>query len=342
MALWLFRAGSRGEYERKFLDDERIYLTWDKLREDLANIKTSQELGELLAKVYPEATIGQRRNWTGQVGVIAQKMNRGDWIVLPSKLKTAAIHVAEVTGPYVFDPKADDHFYHYRKVKWIATDLPRSIFDQDLLYSFGALQTICKIERNDAEVRIRAMAKHGWHAGRARLPKETDDEHLEDAVDLERLARDQIAKLIIQKFQGHGLAALVDAILRAQGYTTHLSPAGADKGVDILAAPGALGFGMPRICVQVKSGDAPVDSPTLNQLIGAMQNVQADQGLLVSWGGFKSSVDKEIPAQFFRVRLWDQDALIGELLAHYDRLDEDLRAELPLKRIWTVTLSDDE
>jgi len=85
-----------------------------------------------------------------------------------------------------------------------------------------------------------------------------------------------------------------------------------------------------------------VDRPTLDQLIGTMQNVQADQGLLVAWGGFKTSVEKETAHHFFRVRLWDQDALIDELLEHYDKLDEDLRAELPLKRIWTVAVQEEE
>ena len=73
-----------------------------------------------------------------------------------------------------------------------------------------------------------------------------------------------------------------------------------------------------------------------------MQNVHADQGLLVSWGGFKSSVDREVPAQFFRVRLWDQETLVEQLLGHYDKLDAELRAELPLKQIWVVSVSDDE
>ena len=128
--------------------------------------------------------------------------------------------------------------------------------------------------------------------------------------------------------------------MRAQGYTTHLSPPGADKGVDILAAPEPLGFGQPRLCVQVKSEQNPIDRPTLDQLIGAMQNFHADQGLLVAWGGFKSSVQKELPAQFFRVRLWDQEKLIQELVDNYERLDPDIRAELHLKRIWTVAEED--
>jgi restriction system protein len=63
--------------------------------------------------------------------------------------------------------------------------------------------------------------------------------------------------------------------------------------------------------------------------------------LLVSWGGFKSSVDREIASQFFRVRLWDQDALVNKLLDSYSQLDEDLRAEIPLKRIWTVATQED-
>jgi len=62
----------------------------------------------------------------------------------------------------------------------------------------------------------------------------------------------------------------------------------------------------------------------------------------VCWGGFKSSVDRETAHHFFRVRLWDQDDLIDQLLAQYASLDEDLRAELPLKRIWTVALQEEE
>ena len=43
-------------------------------------------------------------------------------------------------------------------------------------------------------------------------------------------------------------------------------------------------------------------------------------------------MDKEIAVQFFRVRL----------LSHYESLDEDFRAEIPLKRIWTITAEEAE
>jgi restriction system protein len=148
--------------------------------------------------------------------------------------------------------------------------------------------------------------------------------------------------LIVRKFKGHHIAWLVEKVLQAQGYTTYRSPEGPDYGIDIMAAPGLLGFGQPRIVVQVKSSEMPIDRSAVDQLIGTMQNVHAEQGLFVSWGGFKSSVEKETARQFFRVRLWDQNALIDQILENYDNLDEDLRAELPLKRIWTVAQSENK
>ena len=39
---------------------------------------------------------------------------------------------------------------------------------------------------------------------------------------------------------------------------------------------------------------------------------------------------------FFRVRLWTQKELLEQLFANYDRLDEELKAELPLKRAWMI------
>jgi restriction system protein len=97
----------------------------------------------------------------------------------------------------------------------------------------------------------------------------------------------------------------------------------------------------PKICVQVKSGDTPADHLEFTHLIGAMQSVQADYGLFVSWSDFKQSVNKEEAAKFFKVRLWNQNDLIEQLLVNYDRLDQSIQAEIPLKRIWLVAAQND-
>ena len=340
MALWLLRTGSHNEFEKRFMEEDRVYLCWNGLNRNLNEVASQNELRDLLRELYPSNKEKKTIIHSSQIWAFSHRMQPKDWLVIPNSYR-AVIHIAEITGAYQYDSHAEDPFYHWMDVKWVETDIPRSNFDQDLLYSFGAAMTICKLERNDAEKRVRAMAEHNWKSTTLSPTGYTPagaDETEPDSIysDLEEIARDQIAKLIIARFKGHGVAHLVDGILRAQGYTTYLSPEGPDKGIDILAAPGPLGFGEPKICVQVKSGDAPIDRPTLDQLIGTMQNVQAKQGLLVSLGGFKTSVDREKANQFFRVRLWDQKDLIEQLLTHYNDLDDDIRAELPLKRIWTV------
>ncbi|MDF2988075.1 MAG: hypothetical protein K0R50_3585 [Eubacterium sp.] len=344
MAIWMFRAGSSGEYENKFLEDNRIYLTWEELKIDLKKFQSKQDLYNYLLNDYGAEIPGRARNWAAQIWPIAHEVKVGDWVVLPSKMKSA-VHIGEVTGEYAFDKKQSDPYFHYRSVKWFATDIPRVNFDQDILYSFGAFMTVCRISRNDAEKRIKAMAKNNWLAKDEQsisLSQEGDSESAESSMDLEQYAMDHIAKHLVRKFKGHGMARIVEAILKAKGYVTYRSSEGADKGVDILAAQGSLGFGSPKICVQVKTTDAPVDRMTLDQLIGTMHNFKADHGLLVSWSGFKNSVDKEIPSQFFSVRLWDQQAIIKELLDNYDKLDNEIRADIPLKRIWTLTNVDNE
>lgn len=344
MSLWLVRAGSSGEYENKFLDEGRIYLTWNKLNNDISKIKEWEKLIDLLNNIYPDSKIGTIRNWASQIWPFAHSMEKGDWVILPSK-KKSSIHIGEIKGKYINDPHADNPYFHYHDVDWFAPDIPRSNFDQDILYSLGAFLTVCRIHRNDAEDRIKEMSKNSWkvkESSKIKLTANDQDQQQELSIDLDLVAKDQIAKFLLRKFKGHGMAKIINSILQAQGYTTYISPEGPDKGVDILAAPGPMGFGNPRICVQVKSSDAALDRSVLDQLIGTMHNFNADQGLLVSWGGFKSSIEKEIANQFFKVRLWDQDTIIEELLASYDKLDDDIKTEIPLKRQWILSLPDDE
>lgn len=87
---------------------------------------------------------------------------------------------------------------------------------------------------------------------------------------------------------------------------------------------------------QVKSSFSPLDVRILRELQGVMQRVNAKQGLLVAWGGFTKDAIQEARNVFFSIRLWDQGDLLNEVLTHYEQFDDELKAELPLKRIWTL------
>lgn len=271
-------------------------------------------------------------------------------MVLPSK-KQPVIYIGRITSTYVHQPAGPEPFFHYHEVDWFGKEIPRSNFGQDLLYSFGAFMTICRIRRNNALARVQAMFKNGWQPETtASLAKSADntlgsagqtvlDDDDSPDVDLVQIAGQQVIRLIESKYKGHALTTLIAAILRAQGYTVWQSPEGADGGADILASSGNMGLGSERICVEVKSGTGTVDRPTVDKLLGAMTKFNADHGLFVAWGGFKQNVQKELASSFFKLRLWTQDDVLNALFAVYDDLDEDIRAALPLQKTWTVVLS---
>lgn len=332
MALWMMRAGRYGEFEQKFIKDERFYITWDELNLNLAELKSKDDFLKVLYERYPGEKTNTLRNWTAQLWAASHEIVEGDWIVLPLKSQSA-IYIGEVTTPYLYDSKATTPYFHWIGVKWIGEDIPRQNFSQDLLYSFGASLTICRISRNDAEERLKRMSKHHWGPnsdGYVASPVDSDE-----TTNIEEIARDQIIHLIGSRFKGHELARLVNGILEAQGYHTFMSSPGPDGGVDILAGTGALGFGEPRLCVQVKSQDTKVDLKEVKALKGTMQDTQSTQGLFVSWGGYKDSVKEQ--GSFFSVRLWGQNELLAALFKNYDKLDPELRADLPLQQVWTLT-----
>lgn len=342
MTLWLVRAGKYGEREDLALEKGLAAIGWEEL-DDLSGIKTREELDELLKKTYLEVKPKTLLNWLSQIWPFLREMQDGDLVALPLKSRSV-IAIGEVAGPYEYHPELPPDAKHTRPVKWLQ-ELPRSKFDKDLLYSLGAFMTVCRIQRNNAEERVRALL-----AGKpmpplhppAQMSASSEAAEWEAPPDLEQYARDQIRDYIAQKFKGHDLARLVGAVLEVQGYRVQISPEGADGGVDIIAGHGAMGFDHPRLVVQVKSGDVPVDVKVVRELQGVMKNFGADHGLIVAWGGYKASVPKEAARLFFELRLWDADELVKEVLASYERLPEALQAELPLKRIWVLVPSEEE
>jgi restriction system protein len=328
MTVWLVRAGPYGERETLALEQGLSVIGWEEMP-DLSGVGSRQDLEELVRTTYPDAGKGRVANWVGQLWAFRERMQVGDLVVLPLK-KQSAIAIGKILGPYAFrsDLAADTH--HTRATKWLKTDIPRTRFDQDLLYTFGAFMTVCQIKRHNAEERINAII--GGQSPPV-LPPDDGDEAV-TPVDLEQFAQDDLTEFISRKFKGHELARLVDEILRTQGYQTVVSPEGADGGVDIIAGSGPMGFDSPRLCVQVKSSETPIGAAVLRELQGTMKNFGADQGLLVSWGGFAAPLLKEARHLHFEIRLWDAGNVVTNLLRHYDQLSPGVQAELPLKRIW--------
>lgn len=244
-------------------------------------------------------------------------MQKGELVVLPLKT-TGTIAVGRIDGDYQYRDDLGNSLHHVRPVAWTETEVPRDAFDQDLLYSFGAFITIGRVKRDRAEERI--LAAIGKKAEPIPTPEPVDEvitAEVEEAPDVEAVAREQIRQCISANFAGHELARLVGAILEGQGFMITLSPPGADQGVDILAGHGPIGLDSPLVVVQVKTGQAGIEE--FRSLRGLVTTLAADQGLLVAWRGFKGTVRTEAKQDYFKMRLWDAEDLLTALFSTYDR-----------------------
>jgi restriction system protein len=343
--IWLARAGGNGEDEVYALDHGMAIIGF----REYPSLMAAKDYNAILALVKetnPELKPRAAGNHAGQLWAFALAMQLHDIVVLPRKL-TSQVALGHVTGPYKYEV-VDGVPRHTRTVEWVRPDVARSVFEQDLLYSFGAFMTVCNITRNGAEQRVAAVLAGkpdpGYTPAPGKTPKpETIANDAEDAaLDLAQAAHDQIVARIQSHFSGHGLAYLVAAVLTAEGWVTKLSPPGADGGVDIFAGRGSLGLDQPRLCAQVKSQASPVDVTVYRTLQGSMQSFKAEQGLLVAWGGFNKAVLTEAKRGFFTVRLWESRDLVEAIYRNYERLPAEIQAELPLKRVWMLVQEEPE
>jgi restriction system protein len=337
MALYLVRAGKHGEQEHDALDHKVSTIGWTNLP-DLNSFKSKEDLRKHYELLYPNLSPVQIGLNVGQVWRFYNEIKEGDYIAIPLKTQSA-IAVGRVIGKYEYK-NLTENIRHLRRVKdWKI--IPRTAFDQDVLYSMGSLLTVCLIERNDAEKKVLALTEKRDYDSISQQKDRSYEIPEEKDYNIEDNSLVQIEKFIEKKFKGHELTRLVDAILKAQGFLSNVSSPGPDGGVDILAGSGALGFDSPKICVQVKSSTNPADVKVIRELQGTMSNFKSDQGLFVAWGGFNKAALKEAREKFFTIRLWDSGQLIENILRYYEKFSDELKAELPLKRIWSLVVEEE-
>jgi restriction system protein len=144
----------------------------------------------------------------------------------------------------------------------------------------------------------------------------------------------EIARLLQEDFKGHEPSELIAALLTVDGFKCRNSPPGADGGVDILAGTGALGMDSPKLVVQVKSQTSAVSDVVLQHLNGAIHRYQADRALLVTCGGVTGPAKAYLESQYFNIRVWTMGDIRNQIYKHYERLDSEMKTQLPLKQIW--------
>ena len=146
------------------------------------------------------------------------------------------------------------------------------------------------------------------------------------------LAREEI-RHFINDVDAYRFQDLVAALLRAMDYhTPFVAPKGKDGGVDVLAYRDPFGTQSPRIKVQVKHRAQKATVQEVRQLVGLL-NKDGDTGLFVSTGGFTDDAVDAIRNASRHMEKLDLDTFIDLWEQYYDKMAEEDKALMPLRRI---------
>lgn len=340
MRAWIVRAGVLGERDEWALKNGLAGGGFDELP-DLTNVTTRQQLAAIglqrLAGEHP----GKIANGVGQMWAMRRTIQPGDLIVLPLKT-TKNIALGTCVGGYRYLADEPEDRRHSISVDWQRTDVPRSELKDDLLSTINGALTIFQASRNNAVMRLKEVLSGGVDPGNVpAVPGPGGAGEAGTILDpapaiTVEAVRDVVRTYLIENFAGHKLTSLVAAILEAEGFTCDVSAPGPDFGVDILAGCGPLGLDSPTLVVQVKSESSQVGTTVVNELKGALAAHGADQALLVAWGGLTKPAEELRRTQRLTIRVWTSEELIDRLFDVYDRLPDDMRVRIPLKRTWIL------
>ena len=117
---------------------------------------------------------------------------------------------------------------------------------------------------------------------------------------------------------------------------TSISKHGGDHGKDIIVYKDEL---PPRIVVQVKSQDEAIPERLIQALKGSMD--EGDYGVFVALSHFTENAVKFLE-KTPRIRAIDCDEFIDLFLKYYDKLDEQFRKSIPLRRVYIPVADNQE
>jgi len=327
--LWVVHIGNDDRIALRARDEGFVCIGWTSMG-DLSQYDKRDKMRTAMEQAFPDSKKGSISASYGQTFRFAHEMKEGDPIVLPVR-PTREIAIGKITGEYKFAVDDADLFendyYNIRPVEWLKI-VPRTVFSQVALHSFGAFTSVST--SNDHLDEVNAVLTDSTPD-----PGVTDDEDSEESKDqsnLHETAVQETEDYLLKAWQGtgHEFEHVVAAVFQAMGFTARVTRATGDHGVDVIAHPDALGLEKPYIKIQTKSGTGTTGEPDVNQLKGTLN--AGDKGILVSLGGFtKGAWDNERTST--NLVLIDGKKFVELFLDHYEKLEPSWQGRYPLRRV---------
>ena len=166
--------------------------------------------------------------------------------------------------------------------------------------------------------------------------QEEDNDHAKETMieleTLEERAANGIREYLKNK-NPYEFQDLVASLLKAMGYYIQsVAPRGKDGGIDIVAYTDPLGAKTPRIKVQVKhKPDTATGAADVRALLGILK--AGDIALFVTSGTYSTDAKHAASSGDKFIRLIDGDEFIEMWQEYYDKMSDEDKNMLPLKRI---------
>lgn len=326
--IWVVRAGSGGVLADDF--EKRTIVAIDfSFRRDVSRLRSQKALLSELEREHPTMKRGRLVNWASQLHKFANDVREGDLVLTPIA-ETREIMIGTCARGYEF--RADEQLPHVRRVTWHRR-ISRDALTERAKRSAGSSLTLFSL--NEHGEAIEALVAADEDGGGFPPPSAAEEEYStlelyeEVSGQAEELISDRIARMDPFEFE-----ELVAALLRAMGYHAARTPAGPDRGVDVIAQSDALGLDAPRIKVQVKQRNKRASADEVRSLVATLR--QPERGLFVSTGGFSREAlyEAERAPQGVAVRTLNRDEFIGLLTRYYESLEAEARATIPLKKVF--------
>lgn len=320
---FMIRGGNDNELVDEFESRSLVAVGWENLG-DVSDVRSYEGMKARFNSTEEYSEYNGRRlaQWAGQLNRFAVEMEEGHLALSYDKTSHQYL-VGEITGGYEWKPTDHPQGYpHVRRVEWTGI-VSRDDLKTSTKNTLGSTLTVFSLD--DCIDEIMGVLN-------GETPDEGDTVPFVDEVEnqADELISDILANMDPFVFEG-----LVAAVLRAMGYHAKKTRDSHDRGIDVVAHPDSLGFESPYIKVQVKRQQSRVGSPDMQQFSGALGN--GEHGLYISTGGYTKDAKDAARNAEQRVTLIDRDEFTDLLIQHYDELESEYQATVPLKQVYIPT-----
>ena len=231
--MWKVTAGRGNVFVSDFLSRSIVAIGWSEAG-NYVDVPTRTALIARFTATWPEQTTRQIQVGAGQVWRFLREVRVGD-DVLTYDPDSRLYHVGRVLGSPEYQPEVNDRLPVVRRVEWLEA-VSRDQLSAATKNTLGAILTLFRLSDVAAE-EVTRLAAGNEKRDEFLAPVVVDETTagIDLFADIAEQALERIKDRILS-LTWDELQELVAALLRALGYRTIVSPAGPDRGRDIIAS----------------------------------------------------------------------------------------------------------